>query len=191
MNRPSDLVIPAGKLLRVGQFKDLLPVKEAILALMQDRDELALDHEGILEILPQRPPMLFIDTVEKLVPGEEVKALFEVRDDLPEFAGHFPGNPVFPGVHTLEAMAQAADLMLLSQDKYRGKIPVFGGVSEARFRDAILPGDQLEIHASLLHEREAFGWCQCKCQVLKDGEIAADAQITLIMKDTMTASGSV
>jgi len=180
-----DLVIPEGRLLRVGEFKDFVPVKQAILELMERKDEPAMDLYDILEVLPQRPPMLFVDAVESLQPGKEVKALFHVRKDLPEFAGHFPGNPVFPGVHTLEAMAQAADLMLLSQEKYKGRIPVFGGVKEARFRIPILPGDHLKIQAVLLDEREDFGWCHCKCQVLKDDDIAADAEITLIMKDAV------
>lgn len=180
--KTDDLIIPAGRMLSITGWKDLLPVRNQLQEILAVEEGISLTHEEVLALLPQRAPMLFIDEVSQLKPGIEVKASFLVREDLPEFEGHFPGNPVFPGVHSVEAMAQAADIMLLSLPHNRGKEPLFGKINEARFRKQIRPGDCLEIHASLMEEQKIPGWNKCRCQILVEEELAADAEIVIIMK---------
>ena len=161
----SDLAVPAGRLIYLSGWEELLPVKEKL-----------------LDILPHREPMLFIDTVSRLVPGEEAVASFRARPELPCFAGHFPGTPVLPGVYTIEAAAQAADILMMTTERYAGKLPLFMGVREATFRRKILPGDTLEIHVSLLEEKTERAIAACRGQVFVEGVLAADLELRLAFR---------
>ena len=113
-----------------------------------------LTHEEVESVLPHRDPMLLIDTVQELVPGERVVASFYVDPEREIFRGHFPGDPVLPGVYSVECMAQAADVLLLTMERYAGKTPLFLGIDQVRFERKILPGDTVEIRASLVTERK-------------------------------------
>ena len=126
--------------------------------------------------------MLFIDTVSRLVPGEEAVASFRARPELHCFAGHFPGTPVLPGVYTIEAAAQAADILMMTTERYAGKLPLFMGVREATFRRKILPGDTLEIHVSLLEEKTERAIAACRGQVFVEGVLAADLELRLAFR---------
>ena len=112
-----------------------------------------LNHEQVMEIIPHRDPMLLIDEATELVPGERIVATFWVDPAREIFKGHFPGDPVLPGVYTVEATAQATDLVLMTKPEYVGKTPLFLGINNVRFRKKILPGDTLEIHSELMSER--------------------------------------
>ena len=143
---------------------------------------MTLDHEQVMQVIPHRDPMLLIDTVSYLVPGEEIRASFHVDGAREIFKGHFPGEPVLPGVYTVEATAQAADILLLSMDRYKGKIPLFLGINNVSFRKKIVPGDTLEIHATILSERREKAIATCKAKVYTAGELAAETEVSLAMR---------
>ena len=178
----SGLLAPGGGLIAVNGFEDLLPAREQLTQALQEQEERTLDHEQVLAVLPHREPMLFIDAVSRLVPGVEVMASFLARPELPAFAGHFPGQPVLPGVYAVEAMAQAADILMMTTRRYEGKLPLFAGIGQARFRRKILPGDVMDIHATLLRERSEVGLVTCRGQVFVQGELAADAEVVLAFR---------
>ena len=141
-----------------------------------------LDHEQVMGIIPHRDPMLLIDEVSDLVPGEYIDASFWVDPAREIFKGHFPGDPVLPGVYTVEATAQAADILLTLKPEYAGKTPLFLGINNVRFRRKILPGDTLQIHAEMLSERPEKAIATCKCVVKVGGELAAETEVTLAMR---------
>jgi 3-hydroxyacyl-[acyl-carrier-protein] dehydratase len=112
----------------------------------------------LVELLPHRPPFRFVDSVESCEPGVAVQARYRVTGREPFLAGHFPGNPVFPGVLQLEALAQAGAIALLSDERFAGRLPLFGGVERARFRRIVRPGDDLVLSDSLERLSGRGGW---------------------------------
>ncbi|MDK7181958.1 3-hydroxyacyl-ACP dehydratase FabZ [Lacticaseibacillus rhamnosus] len=108
-----------------------------------------LEAQEIQAILPHRYPMLMIDRVLDLKPGESVVAQKNVSINEQIFQGHFPGNPIFPGVLQIEAMAQAGAIALLSMPDFKGKTAYLGGIKKAKFRHMVRPGDVLRIEVTL------------------------------------------
>jgi 3-hydroxyacyl-[acyl-carrier-protein] dehydratase len=143
---------------------------------------LTLNHEQVMEIIPHRDPMLLIDEATEFVPGVRIVAKFYVDPAREIFKGHFPGDPVLPGVYSVEACAQAADLVLMTRPEYVGKTPLFLGINNVRFRKKVLPGDTIEIHAELLSERPEKAIATCKCAVYNGGDLAVEAETTLAMR---------
>ncbi len=143
---------------------------------------ITLDHQQVMEIIPHREPMLLIDEVSELIPGKYIRASLWIDPQRDIFRGHFPENPVFPGVYTIEASAQAVDLLLMTKAEYAGKVPLFLGIDEAKFRKMVLPGDTLEICAELVRERAEKAIATCGCKAYVKGELAAEANITIAMR---------
>lgn len=141
-----------------------------------------LDQEQIKKIIPHRDPMLLVTTVEEMVPDESIVTTFYVDPAREIFQGHFPGDPVLPGVYSVECMAQTADILLLSMDRYAGKVPLFLGINNVRFLRKILPGDTLEIHAKMASERKEKAIATCSAEVYNHGELAVTGDVTLAMR---------
>lgn len=126
-------------------------------------------------LLPHRPPFRFVDSVDEVVAGTSVVARYRVTGDEAFLAGHFPGNPVFPGVLLLEALAQAGAIGVLSDERYADKLPLFGGVEKARFRRLVRPGDELTLSVELERLSARGGWGHGRATV--DGEKACEARL--------------
>ena len=113
---------------------------------------------ALVALLPHRAPFLFVDDVDECEPAVTVRAHYRVTGAEPFLAGHFPGNPVFPGVLQLEALAQAGAIAVLADARYAGKLPLFGGVEEARFRRVVRPGDVLDLAVDIERLSARGGW---------------------------------
>lgn len=141
-----------------------------------------MDQEQIKTIIPHRDPMLLVTTVEELVPGESITTTFYVDPTREIFRGHFPGEPVLPGVYSVECMAQTADILLLSMERYANKIPLFLGINNVRFLRKIFPGDTIEIRAKMASERREKAIATCSAEVFSHGELAVMGDVTLAMR---------
>lgn len=130
----------------------------------------------IMEILPHRSPFLLIDTIEELEPGVRALGKKCVSMNEPYFQGHFPGNPVMPGVLIMEALAQVGAVAILSQPEWKGKTAYFAGIDKARFRQKVLPGDVLILEMSIIKVKGPVGVGKAVATV--DGKVAAQAELT-------------
>ncbi|MDT2597492.1 3-hydroxyacyl-ACP dehydratase FabZ [Enterococcus dongliensis] len=138
-----------------------------------------LTIEEIKEIIPHRYPMLLIDRVEELDAGKSIKAKKNVSVNEPFFQGHFPHEPVMPGVLIVEAMAQAGAVALLSMDEFKGKTAYFGGIDKAKFRKKVVPGDTLILEVELTKVRSSAGCGKGIAYV--DGKKVAEAELTFMI----------
>ncbi len=119
--------------------------------------EESLDIQKILSILPHRYPFLLVDRLTELVPGEKASGLKNVTINEPFFQGHFPGIPVMPGVLIIEALAQVGAAVILSVDDNKGKLAVFSGIKNFRFKQVVKPGDQLQLQVVMTGMRRNIG----------------------------------
>ncbi|MEA5082991.1 MAG: 3-hydroxyacyl-ACP dehydratase FabZ [Lachnospiraceae bacterium] len=137
------------------------------------------DINDIMKVLPHRPPFLLIDRIEEVVPGERVVAIKNVTMNEPYFVGHFPSEPVMPGVLIVEAMAQAGAYAVLSMEEYKGKTAYFGGIDKAKFRRKVVPGDTLRIELEIIKLKSIAGVGKAVAYV--DGKKACEAEITFMI----------
>ena len=132
-----------------------------------------------MRILPHRYPFLLVDRVVELEPGKRAVAIKQVTANEPQFTGHFPGRPIMPGVLMVEALAQTAGVAVLTLDEYRGKIGLFAGIDECRFRRMVVPGDTLRLEVTVEKLRGMFGRVAAVASV--DGEVAVEATLSIII----------
>jgi len=140
-----------------------------------------LDSEQIQNIIPHRPPFLLVDRILELEPGKRGVGLKNVTVNEPFFQGHFPGYPVMPGVLVLEALAQVGAAVILSMEENRGKIGLFAGVDEFRWREQVKPGDTLTLEVEILRVRGPVGKGRATARV---GErVAAEGTLMFALTD--------
>ena len=142
------------------------------------------DINKIMELLPHRYPFLLIDRVVAGEPAVSLSAIKNVTINEPFFQGHFPGQPVMPGVLILEAMAQATGLLAFSglTDAHESKLYMLVGIDKARFRDQVLPGDQLQLEITLKRNMRGIGIFTC--QALVEGKMVAEAEMMCSAQDS-------
>jgi 3-hydroxyacyl-[acyl-carrier-protein] dehydratase len=132
-----------------------------------------LSTQAIMAIIPHRYPLLLIDRVLELEPGARAVAEKLVSANEPHFAGHFPGNPIMPGVLIVEALAQTGAVAALSLPEHRGKLAVFAGIDECRFRRVVRPGEVLRLEVNVEKFRRGVGKARGRATV--EGEVACEA----------------
>src|SRR5579871_761124 len=125
----------------------------------------SLDVEAIRALLPHRYPMLLVDRILELTPGEHVVGLKNVTINEPCFQGHFPGQAVMPGVLIVEAMAQVAGVMILFLPAYQRKLAFLAGIEKTRFHKPVVPGDTLITEATMLWVRGGYGKARMAARV--------------------------
>lgn len=149
----------------------------------EEKNNTVIDINRIMEMIPHRYPILLVDRVLELVPGESAVSLKNVTMNEPHFNGHFPGCPVMPGVLIVEAMAQTAALVVveaLGADA-EGKVVYFMTIDNARFRKPVVPGDSMHIHVTKVQSRGRV-W-KFKGEAIVDGKVCAEASFSAMITD--------
>lgn len=135
-----------------------------------------LNKEEIEKIIPQRETFLMIDEVEEYVPGESCIAYKNVNAEEWYFKGHFPGNPIMPGVLITESLAQAGAVAILSMEENKGKNALFGGINNMKFKKMVVPGDRLKLEVKIIKRKGPIGVGEALATV--DGAVAAKGELT-------------
>lgn len=149
---------------------------------MSGLDPAELDPSGIL---PHREPFAFITAIDEITPGESARCRWELTGDEDFFRGHFPGRPTLPGVLMLEALAQTGAIAALRDERFAGKLLLFGGVDKARFRRQVVPGDTLTLEMTMGRMSARAGKGSGVASV--DGETACQADLLFVVADAPTS----
>ena len=138
-----------------------------------------LGIKEIQEIIPHRHPFLLIDRIEELEPGVRAVGYKAVTYNEPQFAGHFPGEPVMPGVLIVEALAQTGAVAILSVEENRGKTAYFGAMDHVKFKKKVVPGDTLRLECEIIKKKGPMGVGKAPATV--DGQVAVVAELTFMI----------
>ena len=138
-----------------------------------------LNKEEIKNIIPQRDPFLMIDEVEEYVPGESAIAYKNVNEQEWYFKGHFPGNPIMPGVLITESLAQTGAVAILSMDENKGKNALFGGIDKMKFKRKVVPGDRLKLEVKIIKRKGPIGVGEAIATI--DEKIVAKGELTFAL----------
>ena len=139
-----------------------------------------LGIKEIQEIIPHRHPFLLIDFIDELEPGVRAVGYKSVTFNEPQFNGHFPGQPVMPGVLMIEALAQVGAVAILSLPENKGKTAFFGGINNAKFRQMVLPGDRLTLECEIIKRKGPVGVGKAVA-TNADGKVAVSAELTFVV----------
>lgn len=139
-----------------------------------------LNTKQIMEILPHRAPFLLVDRIDELEPGKRAVGVKAVTYNEPYFQGHFPKEPVMPGVLICEALAQVGAVALLSDERFKGKLAFFGGINKARFRQKVVPGDLLRLETELIKIKGPVG--VGKAVAYLGDKICVEAELTFVVQ---------
>ncbi|MDK2965289.1 3-hydroxyacyl-ACP dehydratase FabZ [Lacrimispora amygdalina] len=138
-----------------------------------------LGIKEIQEIIPHRHPFLLVDCIEELEPGVKATGYKCVTYDESFFRGHFPEEPVMPGVLIIEALAQVGAVAILSMEENKGKIAYFGGIDKAKFKQKVIPGSKLKLECEIIKRKGPVGVGKAVATI--DGKIAASAELTFMI----------
>lgn len=138
-----------------------------------------LNKEQIKQIIPQREPFLMIDEVEEYIPGESATAYKNVEESEWYFKGHFPGNPIMPGVLIAESLAQTGAVVILSMEENRGKNALFGGIDKMKFKKMVVPGDRLKLEVKIIKRKGPIGVGEAIATV--NEKVVAKGQLTFAL----------
>lgn len=138
--------------------------------------------QEIMDLIPNRYPICYIDYVDELEPGEWILATKNVTINESFFKGHFPGNPVMPGALIIETLAQAASILILKSPEFLGKTAYLGAVRDAKFREMVRPGDVLKLEIKMIKKRANLGIVQTTALV--DGQVACSAELMFVVEET-------
>lgn len=141
---------------------------------------LPIDTDGIMQVLPHRPPFLFIDEIVELEAGKKCVATRQTKASESYFAGHFPGRPVMPGVLIVEALAQTGAFAILSLEENKGKIPFFAGINDLRFKQPVEPGDLIILETEIYKIKGPIGKGKGIASV--NGKVVAQGELTFALK---------
>lgn len=141
----------------------------------EENNPISFDIKDIMKLIPHRYPFLLIDRITECFPGKSVKGYKNVTMNEPYFMGHFPDNPIMPGVLQVEALAQLSSGILMTLPEYKGKLALFAGIDGVRFKRIVTPGDKLEMQAEIVRLKGPIAKVKCSASV--DGKIVTEAEL--------------